>query len=79
MYKWFSVKFKNVTVNRNPNLHQDVFMSNALAKVVDFTTLTNLRTTRSVLMNFYLVNAARCQILIWDVTGILLVSATFYL
>ena len=38
-----------------------------------------LRTTRAMLMNFYIVNTPRCQILIWGVQSILPVLADFCL
>ena len=40
------------------------FVSNALGKVVDLTTLNILRTARAMLMNFCIVNTPRGQILI---------------
>ena len=41
-------------------------MSNFMGKMVDLTTLSILRTTRAMSMNFCIVNTPRCQILIWD-------------
>ena len=47
-----------------PHLHQVWFASNVVGKVVDLITLTILRTKKTMLMNFCIVNTPRCQILI---------------